>query len=252
MTRTIQRTSCPHRSAQKIMPLSDKAARCHAASVQGGHNGRPARSPRPRHRPFSNLRMLESSPVLSFLSGKEKKEPKKRNLNGKGDERGPAGGPPRGVRFLFSGEGVARSPSSHPHHPLPIFPCGAFLKEKPRKIIFADNDSAADGRAQRQYPGRVPGFLFWFSFRLLERKENIKNPPKEQPPWWGGCSGRRGARVSALWCGSPRGASRRRRRASSCRGRRRAASGRRRGLRRPPYRRARAYRAPSAPAPRGS
>ena len=237
------------------MPLSDKAARCHAASVQGGHNGRPARSPRPRHRPFSNLRMLESSPILSFLSEKEKKEPKKRNLNGVEFVRKPSGGPPRGVRFLFSGEGVARSPSSHPHHPLPIFPCGAFLKEKPRKIIFADNDSAADGRTRRADPGGFPVFalvLFSPSGKKREHKKTCPPPPKEQPPWWGGCSGRRGVRVSALWCGSPRGASRRRRRASSCRGRRRAASGRRRGLRRPPYRRARAYRAPSAPAPRGS
>ena len=160
------------------MPLSDKAARCHVASVQGGHNGRPARSPRPRHRPFSNLRMLESSPVLSFLSEKEKKEPKKRNLNGVEFVRKPSGGPPRGVHFLFSGEGVLRSPSSHPHHPLPIFPCGAFLKEKPRKIIFADSDSAADGRTRRADPG---GFMAFFSGSLFasgKKREHKKSPKR--------------------------------------------------------------------------
>ena len=122
-------------------------------------------------------RSFFSFSVLSFLSEKEKKEPKKRNLNGEGDERKPSGGPPRGVRFLFSGEGVARSPSSHPHHPLPIFPCGAFLKEKPRKIIFADNDSAADGRTRRADPGGFMAFALVL-FSPPERKENIKNPPK--------------------------------------------------------------------------
>ena len=65
--------------------------------------------------------------VLSFLSEKEKKEPKKRNLNGEGDERKQSGGPPRSVRFPSIGR--------PPRLALPIFPCGAFQK-KPRKIFL--------------------------------------------------------------------------------------------------------------------
>ena len=57
--------------------------------------------------------------VLSFLSEKEKKEPKKRTLNGEGDERKQSGGPPRSVRFPSIGR--------PPRLALPIFPCGAFL-----------------------------------------------------------------------------------------------------------------------------
>ena len=38
---------------------------------------------------------------------------------------------------------VQSSPIIH----LLFFPCGAFLKEKPRKIFFAGKASAADGRA---------------------------------------------------------------------------------------------------------
>ena len=193
--------------------------------------------------------------VLSFLSEKEKKEPKKRNLNGEGDERKPSGGPLPSLVFVYrEGGSVQTNRRAAPFIHFPFSPAGLFF-EKPRKIIFAGNVRSADGRAQRANPSGFPAFalvLFSPPGKKREHKKTCSPPPKEQPPWWGGCSGRRGARVSALWCGSPRGASRRRRRASSCRGRRRAASGRRRGLRRPPYRRARAYRAPSAPAPRGS
>ena len=56
------------------------------------------------------------------------------------------------------------------HYPFSVFILRAFSKEKPRKIVFADKERAADGRAQRLFPGRVPGFLFWFSFRLLKEK----------------------------------------------------------------------------------
>ena len=99
--------------------------------------------------------------VLSFLSGKEKKEPKKRNLNGEGDERKQSGGPPRSVRFPSIGR--------PPRLALPIFPCGAFLKEKPRKIFFAGNVRSADGREQRANPG---GFMAFFSGSLFfPRKE---------------------------------------------------------------------------------
>ena len=45
-------------------------------------------------------------------------------------------------------------------------------EEMPSKIFFAGKASAADGRAQRLFPGRVYGFLFWFSFLSPERKEN--------------------------------------------------------------------------------
>ena len=52
-------------------------------------------------------------------------------------------------------------------------------EEKPRKIFFAGNVRSADGRAQRLFPGRVPGFLFWFSFLSPERKENVNIHRKE-------------------------------------------------------------------------
>ena len=45
-------------------------------------------------------------------------------------------------REMSAGQRAGRT-----HHPLPNFPCGAFLKEKPRKIFFAGNVRSADGRA---------------------------------------------------------------------------------------------------------
>ncbi len=95
--------------------------------------------------------------VLSFLSEKEKKEPKKRNLIGEG-----MGGSNR---------------ATLPLHPLPIFPCGAFLKEKPRKIFFAGKVSSADGRAQRADPSGFLSFLFG-SFSFTERKRTKKKNPQ--------------------------------------------------------------------------
>ena len=62
-------------------------------------------------------------------------------------------------------------------HALSVFPCGAFLKEKPRKIIFAGNVRAADGRAQRADPS---GFMAFFLvlFLSLKEKERKKSPAK--------------------------------------------------------------------------
>ena len=82
--------------------------------------------------------------------------------------------------------------AGRPLHTFPVFPCGAFLKEKPRKIYFAGNVSPADGRAQRLFPGRVPGFLFWFSFLSPERKEN-KREHKQNESAPQGARFRRGA-----------------------------------------------------------
>ena len=65
------------------------------------------------------------------------------------------------------------------HHPLPNFPCGAFLKEKPRKIFFAGNVRSADGREQRANPGGFLSFLFGF-FSFTERKRT-KEKKKKRP-----------------------------------------------------------------------
>ena len=65
------------------------------------------------------------------------------------------------------------------HHPLPNFPCGAFLKEKPRKIFFAGNVRSADGQARRANPG---GFMAFFSgslFFLLKEKRTKQNRTNE-------------------------------------------------------------------------
>ena len=60
---------------------------------------------------------------------------------------------------------VQSSPIIH----LLFFPCGAFLKEKPRKIFFAGDVRAVDGRAQRYCPS---GFMAFFSGSLFfPRKE---------------------------------------------------------------------------------
>ena len=157
------------------LPLSDKAARCHAASVQGGHNGRPARSLRPRHRFFSNLRMPGSFSVLSFLSGKEKKEPKKRNLNGEGDACKPSGGPTPSYVSCFSRRG--------------------FSFRKAPQNIFAGKVSSADGRAQRADPSGFMAFALVL-FSPPERKENgkkIKIKIKKGPPYG------RGERAARRW-----------------------------------------------------
>ena len=80
---------------------------------------------------------------------------------------------------------VQSSPIIH----LLFFPCGAFLSEKPRKIFLQMNARAADGRMQRLFPGRVYGFLFWFSFLSPERKENKFFLRVNQTPLTGGRSG---------------------------------------------------------------
>jgi len=60
-------------------------------------------------------------PVLSFLSEKEKKEPKKRNPNGEGDAWKPSGGPHPALRaavggafFLFFQEKSERAKEKKP------------------------------------------------------------------------------------------------------------------------------------------
>ncbi len=206
MTRTIQRTSCPHRSAQKIMPLSDKAARCHAASVQGGHNGRPARSLRPRHRFFSNLRMPGSFSVLSFLSGKEKKEPKKRNLNGGGCVQAIGRANPV-IRFLF-------------------FPAGLFFQKSPAKYFLRGMCVPLTGG--HSGPTQAGLWLSLWFFFLPERKENGKKIKKASPT--AGVSGRRGG---GRWLrGSRQSRDRRWSFRSTCRDRRRGGTARARRRRR--------------------
>ena len=64
-----------------------------------------------------------------------------------------------------------------PHHSFPVFPCGAFLKEKPRKMYFAGNVRSADGRARRADPS---GFMAFFLVLFLSQKEKErkKSPAK--------------------------------------------------------------------------
>ena len=131
--------------------------------------------------------------VLSFLSGKEKKEPKKRNLNGEGDGRKQSGGPPRGVCaavggvfFLFfqekkrknqrketlTGRGMGASQrAGRSRHTFPVFPCGAFQRKAPQNCFCGEGKFRWRAGVTGQ-PRRVPGFLFWFSFLSPERKEN--------------------------------------------------------------------------------
>ena len=170
--------------------------------------------------------------VLSFLSEKEKKEPKKRNLNGEGDARKPSGSPPQkrnpngegfarklsgspprsfarvggGERSFFSfgkrakepkkrkpiGVGDARKPSGSPPRSvrfpsigrpprlaLPIFPCGAFLSEKPRKIFFTNERTRRRRAGAAGQPKRVPELSFWFFF-FHRKKKNEKILRKEK------------------------------------------------------------------------
>ena len=63
-----------------------------------------------------------------------------------------------------------------PLHPLSIFPCGAFLSEKPRKIFFAGKARTADGREQRTNPGGFLSFLFG-SFSFPGKKRAHKKEP---------------------------------------------------------------------------
>ena len=71
---------------------------------------------------------------------------------------------------------VQSSPIIH----LLFFPAGLFFQKSPAKYFLQMNARAADGRMQRLFPGRVPGFLFWFSFLSPERKENKENTKENQ------------------------------------------------------------------------
>ena len=137
--------------------------------------------------------------VLSFLSGKEKKEPKKRNLIGEGDERKQSGGPPRGVCaavggvfFLFFQEKKRKNQRKEtlsgwdlrgsnqatlPLHPLPVFPCGAFQKKSPAKYFLRGMQvPLTGGRSGIAQAGLWLSFLVLFSFsgkkRERKRTEN--------------------------------------------------------------------------------
>ena len=128
--------------------------------------------------------------VLSFLSGKEKKEPKKRNLIGEGDGRKPAGGPPPSYVSYFSLRGFSfrkapqkylrenrapltggRSGTAQAGSRLSFLVLFSFSGKKREQIFPAVKPRAADGRAQRYCPG---GFLAFFSGSLFFlRKERI-------------------------------------------------------------------------------
>ena len=138
--------------------------------MQGGRNGYPARPPRPRHRPspicvcpsfllFFLFFREKKRDVLFFLffQKKKRKNQRKETLTGRG---------------MSGNNRAGRSP-----HTLSVFPCGAFLKEKPRKIFFAGKASAADGRAQRYCRSRFLSFLFG-SFSFTERKRTEEKPRK--------------------------------------------------------------------------
>ena len=77
---------------------------------------------------------------------------------------------------------VQSSPIIH----LLFFPCGAFLKEKPRKMFFAGETSSADGRAQRASPSGFPAFaLVLFSFtgkkrEQIKTKQNKRNRTEQR------------------------------------------------------------------------
>ena len=175
-----------------------------------GDARKPSGSPPQKRNPNGEgfARKLSGSPPRSFVRvgggersffsfGKRAKEPKKRNPIGEGDERKPSGSPPRSVRFPSIGR--------PPRLALPIFPCGAFLSEKPRKIFFTNERTRRRRADAAGQPKRVPGFLFWFSFRLRKEKRTEEKPRKiflraNQTPPTGGRSGptQAGSRLSFL------------------------------------------------------
>ena len=175
---------------------------------------------------------IDPSPVcvclglsLFFLFFREKKEPKKRNLNGGMGRSNRAG---RSRLCARRGEGDACKPSGGPSpSSVTHFPGGAFLKEKPRKMFFAGKVSAADGWARRAGPGGFPVFALVL-FSPPERKENGKKIKKASPT--AGVSGRRGG---GRWLrGSRQSRGRRWSFRSTCRDRRRGGTARARRRRR--------------------
>ena len=64
------------------------------------------------------------------------------------------------------------------HYPFSVFILRGFSKEKPRKIVFADKERAADGRAQRRCRSR------FLSFRLVlflsQKEKEHKRIPKRK------------------------------------------------------------------------
>ena len=62
-------------------------------------------------------------------------------------------------------------------------------RKAPQNIFLRGDVRYADGRKQRLFPGRVYGFLFWFSFLSPERKENKFFLRVNQTPLTGGRGG---------------------------------------------------------------
>ena len=112
---------------------------------------------------------IDSSPIcvclglslfFLFFQEKKRKNQRKETLTGRGMD------------------GSRRA--GHPHHPFPVFPCGAFLKEKPRKMFFAGKVSSADGWVQRASPIGFPVFalvLFSPPGKKRERKKDKESLP---------------------------------------------------------------------------
>ena len=149
-----------------------------------GDARKPSGSPPQKRNPNGEgfARKLSGSPPRSFVRvgggersffsfGKRAKEPKKRNPIGEGDERKPSGSPPRSVRFPSIGR--------PPRLALPIFPCGAFLSEKPRKIFFTNERTRRRRADAAGQPKRVPELSFWFFF-FHRKKKNEKTLRKEK------------------------------------------------------------------------
>ena len=96
--------------------------------------------------------------VLSFPSGKERKNQRKKPYRG-------------GICAQTIGQ-----PS--PQRSVPVFSCGAFLKEKPRKYFCGECAFRRRAGAAGQ-PKRVPELSFWFFF-FHRKKKNEKTLRKEK------------------------------------------------------------------------
>ena len=131
------------------------------------------------------LRVSGEGSVLSFPSGKERKNQRKENLSG-WEMRA-------NHRAALPAAFVSRLSGGRPGLRYPFSPAGLFFQKSPANI-FAGNVRSADGRAQRANPSGFPAFFSGSLFFLRKEKRTEEKPRKiflraNQTPPTGGRSG---------------------------------------------------------------